>query len=52
MFDRKKKSKKTRLPISLEDLIPKKDVRGSGQKQLFGILASDSEKKRKPNSNN
>lgn len=40
----KRKVRRPSSPISLEDLAPRKDVRGSGQKQIFGILARDDAK--------
>lgn len=41
MFNKKKKETKSKSPISLEDLAPRKDIRGRGTKQIFGILARD-----------
>ena len=42
---KRKQSRRTKSPISLENLEPRKDVRGSGHKNIFGILARDVKQK-------
>ena len=44
--DQKPKRKKQKL-IRLDDLIPKKDVKGGGGQHLFGVTDTESDEKEK-----
>ena len=51
MFKKMKQRKKGKSPISLEDLVPQKDIRGRGRKQIFGILTRESDPKKTQTNN-